>query len=273
MAFIDPKTGLARRFVARLKLAVRMILRPSRGGIRGMTLRSLAIVGVIFLAVFFLTLILFDVRAVTAARDLPPALIRLTRHFTDLGKAGLFLYPLSALMVALCLVPGGLSRSARGTLAALFARTAFLFLAIGVPYAINSALKQLFGRARPFVRDDVYTYDPFTWGSAYASLPSGHAATACASAVAIGTLFPAVRAGVWTYAVLIVISRVIVTAHHPSDVLAGALIGTMGAMMVRNYFASRRIVFGVTPDGGVEPFAGLSLERVKAAARAVFSRS
>jgi membrane-associated phospholipid phosphatase len=64
-----------------------------------------------------------------------------------------------------------------------------------------------------------------------------------------------------------------VTAHHPSDVLAGALIGMIGASMVRNYFASRRIVFGVQPDGRVIGFAGPSWTRIKAASRAVFSRA
>lgn len=273
MTFVDPKTGLAGRFVERLKLAIRVILRPSRSRVRRMTRRSVAILGVVFLTVFFLTLLLFDVRLVTAARELPPTLIRLTKHFTDLGKAGLFLYPLPVFMIALSLVPAGLSRSVRGTLAALFARVAFVFLAIGIPYAINSVLKQIFGRARPFVRDDIYTYDPFTWGSAYASLPSGHATTACAVAVAIGALFPAIRIGAWIYAILIVISRVVVIAHHPSDVLAGALVGIVGAVMVRNYFAARRIVFGVTPDGSVKPFAGPPWKRINAAARAVFSRA
>ena len=76
----------------------------------------------------------------------------------------------------------------------------------------------------------------------------------------------------WIYAVLIFISRVIVTAHHPSDVMAGALLGTIGALMVRNYFASRRIVFGVTPDGAVEPFVGPSGRRIKMAMREIFVR-
>jgi undecaprenyl-diphosphatase len=273
MAFGDLKSAWTGRFVARLKLAVRTILRPSRGGVRRMTRRSAAIVSVVFLSVFFVTLLLFDVRMVTAARELPYSFIQLTKYFTDLGKAGFFLYPLAVVMIALCLVPTQLSRSALGTLTALFARAGFLFLAGGIPYAVNGALKQLFGRARPFVRDDLYAYDPFTWGSDYASLPSGHAATACAVAVAIGALFPAARMGAWIYAILIVISRVVVAAHHPSDVLAGALIGTMGALMVRNYFASRRIVFGVTTNGGVKLFAGPSWKRIKIAARAIFSRT
>jgi undecaprenyl-diphosphatase len=238
-----------------------------------MAWRLAVILGLVFLAVFLLTLALLDVRAINAARQLPPAFIAATRHFTDLGKAGIFLYPLPVLMILLCLVPTGLSRAARGTLSALFARIAFVFFAIGIPYWINGVLKQVLGRGRPFVGDGSYVYEPFSWGSAYASLPSGHAVTVSAAAVAIGALFPRARAVMWVYAILILISRVVVTAHHPSDVLAGALLGTIGALMVRNYFASRRIVFGVTRDGAVERFAGPSGRRIKMAVREVFSRT
>jgi undecaprenyl-diphosphatase len=275
MKSIDAKAGRGRRLVERAQLAVRLIRRPSRGGARRMARRLAFILGAVFLAVFLLTLALLDVRAVNAARELPPAFIAITRHFTDLGKAGIFLYPLPLLMIALCFAPVGLSRAAKGTLSALFARVAFVFFAIGIPYWINGVLKQVLGRARPFVggHDSPYSFEPFSWGSAYASLPSGHAVTVSAAAVAIGALFPRARVVMWLYAVLIVISRIVVTAHHPSDVMAGALVGTIGALIVRNYFASRRIVFGVTPDGAVEPFAGPSARRIKMAIREIVGRA
>ena len=268
-------SGWPRRFGTRLQLAIRQISRPARGGVRRVAWRSIAIVGGCFLIVFVVMMAMFDVRAITAARELPPGLIAATSIFTDLGKVGWFLIPLPVLMIVLCLVPTGLPRMAQGTLTAIFARAAFVALAIGIPYGINIILKTVIGRARPFVGGsaNAYLYDPFAWGVAYASFPSNHSSTACAAAIAIGSLFPRARTVMWIYAVLIVISRVIVTAHHPSDVLAGALVGTMGAVMVRNYFASRRIVFGVTPEGGVERFANPSWLRIKAATRAVFSRT
>ena len=71
---------------------------------------------------------------------------------------------------------------------------------------------------------------PFSWRPAYASLPSGHATTAFAALVAIGAIFPQARALMWIYAVLIALSRVIITAHHPSDVIAGAIVGAVGAL-------------------------------------------
>ena len=81
----------------------------------------------------------------------------------------------------------------------------------------------------------------FGWRSDYAAFPSGHATTAFAAAIAIGALWPKLRPVMWVYAVAIAVSRVIVTAHHPSDVIAGAIVGTIGALLVRNWYASRRL--------------------------------
>lgn len=274
MTSLAPDAGLLRRFGARLKLAIRQIRRPPRGGVRRIAWRSIAIVGGCFLLLFFVTMAMFDVRAITAARELPPDFIAATRVFTDLGKVGWFLIPLPALMVVLCLLPARLPSWAQATFAAIFARAAFVTLAIGVPYCFNAIVKTLIGRARPFVGGsaNAYLYEPFNGSAAYASFPSNHATTVCAAAVAIGALFPRARVTMWIYAGLIMASRIVVTAHHPSDVMAGALVGTMGALMVRNYFASRRIVFGVTPEGDVEPFAAPSWRRIKSAARVAFAR-
>jgi undecaprenyl-diphosphatase len=56
-------------------------------------------------------------------------------------------------------------------------------------------------------------------------------------------------------------SRVVVLAHHPSDVVAGALVGTVGAALVRRWFAARRLVF--SPNLSV--YAGPSLGQIGAA--------
>lgn len=222
--------------------------------------------------VFVLTMVLFDVQAITAARGLPENLIAISRVISDLGKVGWFLIPLAMLLAVLCFAPAKLPRSLQAVSAAIFARAGFLFLAIAVPYGVNAILKQAIGRARPFVggNANAYLYHPFSLGPAYASLPSNHATTVCAAAVAIGAIFPRLRMLMWVYAALVMVSRVVVIAHHPSDVIAGALVGTAGALLVRNYFASRRIVFGVIPDGSVEAFANPSWRRIKAALRRVF---
>ncbi len=68
------------------------------------------------------------------------------------------------------------------------------------------------------------------------------------------------------------LSRVAVTAHYPSDVLAGALVGTVGALMVRRYFALRRLGFSVLPDGTDRAFPGPSLKRIKSVARELLAQ-
>jgi undecaprenyl-diphosphatase len=99
-------------------------------------------------------------------------------------------------------------------------------------------------------------------------MPSGHTTTAFAALVAIGAIFPQARALMWIYAVLIALSRVVVTAHHPSDVIAGAVLGAAGAYLVRNWFAARRLGFTVQADGSVHTMPGPSLRRImKAVAR------
>jgi undecaprenyl-diphosphatase len=224
-----------------------------------------------FLALFAVVMVLFDAPAILAARGLPTALVAAFRAVTGFGRAGLFLYPLGALMAILLLAPRGLPRTARGTLASVFARAGFLFFAIGIPFWFNTTIKQVIGRARPFVGGSAnpYLYHPFSWGPEYASLPSNHAATVCAAAVAIGALWPRARIVMWLYAAVIMISRIVIVAHHPSDVLAGAAVGVCGALLVRNYFAARRLVFGVTPQGAVTAFAGPSWRRIVAAIRAL----
>jgi membrane-associated phospholipid phosphatase len=53
------------------------------------------------------------------------------------------------------------------------------------------------------------------------------------------------------YAVIIATTRLVLLAHHPSDVVAGAVIGILGAMTVRYWFAARRIGFVIGRDGAI----------------------
>ena len=127
----------------------------------------------------------------------------------------------------------------------------------------------MIGRARPLVGGslDPYLFRPFNWTAEYASLPSGHATTAFAALVAFGTLWPRARTIMWIYALLIAVSRVVVTAHYPSDVLAGALVGVVGALLVRRWFALRGLGFSLSPDGVLQQKPGPSLRRIKSVAR------
>ena len=71
------------------------------------------------------------------------------------------------------------------------------------------------------------------------------------------------------YALLIALSRLVLLAHHPSDVVAGALIGVIGAMAVRYWFAARRLGFAIRRDGEIVPLRSTSWRRQKGCPQAV----
>ena len=51
----------------------------------------------------------------------------------------------------------------------------------------------------------------------------------------------------------------------------GAVVGTVGALMVRRWFAMRRLGFSYGPDGVPHLYPGPSRRRIKAVAREVLA--
>ncbi|HEX3710116.1 MAG TPA: phosphatase PAP2 family protein [Pseudolabrys sp.] len=264
-----------RRIAAGIIDAVAALARPSRLYPRepwGLTPQRFAIAAGLAVVLIVLVMIVADADAINAVQRLPGAVIWPFGQITDFGKSGWFLWPLGVLFLILAALPAS-TRMAQRVLATIMVRVGFLLLAIGVPGLLVTIVKRMIGRARPLVTGvvDPFVYVPFKWASAYASLPSGHATTAFSVLVAFGALWPRARPALWVYALAIVVSRVVLTAHFPSDVLAGAIAGSIGALMVRRYFALRRLGFSVLPDGTVRAYPGPSFKRIKAVARALLS--
>jgi undecaprenyl-diphosphatase len=98
-------------------------------------------------------------------------------------------------------------------------------------------LKIVLGRARP-EHGSEFTF--FSLAFRYNSFPSGHSTDAFVSGVFLFYLlkqskYSACRFLPLGYAFLIAVSRVFISSHYPSDVLAGMVIGILGAW----FFISR----------------------------------
>lgn len=266
------RSSWPRNLVANLGHAAAMPARRPRAGAapiwRAYARVALGVaVAVVILAA---TMVLLDGPAAATARHLPRPVIDFFEFITDFGLSGWFLIPTGlALLVLAGLASLDLPRLDRLILAALAVRVGFVFAAIALPSLAVTIGKRVIARARPFVGEPAnpFLYHPFSWNSDYASLPSGHATTAFAALVAIGTVWPRLRVLMWFYALLIAASRVAVMAHYPSDVLAGAIVGAAGAFLVRDWFAARGLGFVIDAAGGVTTLPGPSARRLKAVAR------
>jgi membrane-associated phospholipid phosphatase len=190
------------------------------------------------------------------------------RILTDFGKDAYVLGLLAGLLLVVAMIAPRL-RGASQSLLSLGTRLQFLFLAVLVPVLAGELIKWIVGRGRPFVggKADVFNFEPFAGTEAYASFPSAHAITSFALAFAVAAVWPRTRIVMIVYAVLIAMSRLVLLAHHPSDVIAGALIGVIGAMFVRYWFAARRLGFAIHRNGEIVPLAGPTLRHLKGVAR------
>jgi membrane-associated phospholipid phosphatase len=232
----SPLQRIAHNISENVALCARALIKPARSTKLPQS-SGIIVIALALVAAAAVSMPLFDASAVEWARGEPHWFRAAFEEITRLGLSGWFLFPCG-----------------------------YVLLAIGLPGLFVSIVKRLIGRARPFVggHEDPFYYAPFTWHPAFASMPSGHATTAVAAAIAIGAIWPRTRIVMWLYAAAIVVSRVAVLAHHPSDVIGGALVALVGTHLLRRWFAARGLVFRAS-DLGAKPAP--SLARVAAALR------
>ncbi len=216
-----------------------------------------------------------DVPAALYSRDLPTAFITVVNHFTDFGKSTWTLWP-SGLVLGACLLAGAatsLTQMQHRVMAAVAVRAHYVFVAIALPGLFTALIKRVIGRGRPLAGDqhllDAFYYIPFAGKANFTAMPSGHATAAFSALVVLGSLWPKARPFLWLYAIAVALSRVILLSHFVSDVVVGALLGAFGAILVRNAYAARGLVFYRDELGHVTPKAGPSWPRIKALARAI----
>jgi undecaprenyl-diphosphatase len=120
-------------------------------------------------------------------------------------------------------------------------RAAVVFVACFAADSASFGIKDLVTRQRPFVAHP--EIDPL-YSVHSSSFPAGHAATAFAGAVIASYLWPR-RAPLFALlALAIAFSRIYVGVHYPTDVVAGAAVGTAvgaaAAVVLRAIRRSRR---------------------------------
>jgi undecaprenyl-diphosphatase len=195
------------------------------------------------------------------------------RILTDFGKSTYVLWSLAAILFVIAIAFPLLRGTLRSLAIGLGTRILFIFFAVLLPVLTGEIIKDIVGRGRPFVggQANAFNFSHFAGTEAYASFPSGHAITAFALAFAVSAMWPRARVPMLVYAVAIALSRLVLLAHHPSDVVAGALLGVIGVMFVRYWFAARHLAFTIRSDGAIVPLAGPSLGHLKRVARGAFA--
>jgi membrane-associated phospholipid phosphatase len=88
---------------------------------------------------------------------------------------------------------------------------------------LNFAIKVTVGRRRPLLEE----HPPLARAPTKLSFPSAHATSSLAAATALGRVRPRARPALYGLAAAVCLSRPYLGMHYPSDVLAGAVLGTV----------------------------------------------
>jgi membrane-associated phospholipid phosphatase len=171
-----------------------------------------------------------------------PGLIAFFWAYTDFGKSFWYLWP-SAIGIVLCATAlriKSLREEMRARLASVGEKLLFLFAAVAISGLVTDGIKPLLGRARPreLIQESFYGFRPFSFHAVWNSMPSGHSTTAFSLAFVLTALFPRWRPLWLLLAFLLALSRIMVNVHFLSDVIAGAVVGTLVAYGVEKALAT-----------------------------------
>ena len=115
-------------------------------------------------------------------------------------------------------------------------RACFFLLSLLSSGIVLLLAKFVIGRFRPryLLRDDTYGFLPFNMDFAALSYPSGHTQVIFCVATVATVLWPVLRVPAFGAAVILGLSRVMVSAHYPADVVMGAYVGIVVTLFVKD---------------------------------------
>jgi membrane-associated phospholipid phosphatase len=194
--------------------------------------RLFKITGITGLAVAIVTAVLFlfvDRHISMSARDLGSTLFfHIAQLMSLVGNHTLY-----NVLLTLGFIIGGILALDRGLTPGVRALL-YVCVAVTTVMLVGETLKWFFGRYRPIMlfEHGLYGFSWFASGGDMHSFPSGHTFRIFSAMTALGLVVPRWRVALLTLAVLVGVSRVLVTRHYPSDVLAGAFVGIFGALWI-----------------------------------------
>lgn len=96
---------------------------------------------------------------------------------------------------------------------------------------VVQVLKHVFGRARPRITHEFWFIGP-SFRDGYDAFPSGHTTVFFSLAYVLSRHFPKYQVVIYLVAAGASAKRVLCLSHFPSDVIAGAMLGTFVGMML-----------------------------------------
>lgn len=169
------------------------------------------------------------------------------RVITDFGRAGTYIVGALIAFAVLALLalrdPDKTSRFRAGARNSLYV----FFTLVSSGIAIN-LMKFVIGRQRPkaMFENEFYGFIPFNTHQAMNSFPSGHSQTIWALAMALTFIFPRFAPLCITVAAVIALSRVVLTVHFVSDIIAGAFVAIAAAVLLKRHYLDKATADSLT---------------------------
>jgi membrane-associated phospholipid phosphatase len=120
----------------------------------------------------------------------------------------------------------------------LASRALYLFSTVALSGIVADIIKYIAGRARPklYFNNNLYLFDFFHTEADWTSFPSGHSATAFSAAMVLSIYYPRWKVLFYGCASLIALSRLFITKHYISDVIAGSYLGCASTVLLYNLY-------------------------------------